>query len=127
MASLTIADQDVTDYIVQDNFQINITAKFDESAGEFTNIYGQKRKQRIGSIIAISADLMSVPVDIVSNILTGCESNSGVSVSGNAAISFSGMCREPNVSATLSFVEGLGVDVYDMHIDMSFDDPLDGL
>lgn len=126
MASLTIAGQDVTDYIVQDNFQINITAKFDESAGEFTNIYGQKRKQRIGSVIAISADLMSVPTATASVILAGCQNPDGVSVSGNAAISFSGTCREPNVSATLSFTENRG-DMYDMHIDMSFDDPLDGL
>jgi hypothetical protein len=126
MASLVIAGQDVEKYIIQDNFQINITAKFDESAGEFTNIYGQKRKQRIGSIIAISADLISVPTATASVILAGCQNPDGVSISGNAAISFSGTCREPNVSATLSFTENRG-DMYDMHIDMSFDDPLDGL
>lgn len=126
MASLVIAGQDVEKYIIQDNFQINITPKFDESAGEFTNIYGQKRKVRVGSIISISADLISVPAATASVILAGCQNPDGVSVSGNAAINFGGTCREPNVSATLSFVENRG-DMYDMHIDMSFDDPLDGL
>ena len=120
---LEIDSIDVTPYIVMDNLKVDEEAYYDESS--FVNVYGEERRQMIGTACTISVDLIGVPESIAESILGACDSET-TEITYNAPLTRTADFPRPKTSATLSYEES-AQRCYDIHIDASVKIPLSGL
>ena len=120
---LEIDSIDVTPYIVMDNLKVDEEAYYDESS--FVNVYGEERRQMIGTACTISVDLIGVPESTAESILGACDSET-TEITYNAPLTRTADFPRPRTSATLSYEES-AQRCYDIHIDASVKIPLSGL
>lgn len=124
---LTIGSTVCDDWIVTDSFRVTVSPKYDDSAEEFTSVYGEKRERFIGLDVSLSAELMTVPETTAKQIMIACRGGGGdgkAPITWNGASSGSGRLKVRSTAVT-SFQ---GAErYYDINIDASGDILLDGL